>query len=100
MVDAFAVRYARKFLELPGAMSTHEACKKYDAKQRLKVVKSLPAAIKYVRLNATLMGSHTSTTSGNIIYDAFRYTLCQAACGQKLFNGARQGVMRSSPLVC
>jgi hypothetical protein len=74
-IDVFTTKYARQFLGLPGPASTAQQCAQYlegGGPTQLKKVSTLPNAIKCVRFNAALRGSHGASGS-SVIHDAFRF---------------------------
>mmetsp|Transcript_8771 Transcript_8771/g.18714 ORF Transcript_8771/g.18714 Transcript_8771/m.18714 type:complete len:524 (+) Transcript_8771:341-1912(+) len=73
VVELFTLFYMKRFMGLPDITCTHEQVKKYFQTQAIRQVKSLPAAINLVRVNAVTRGAHSATSSGNAIFDAFRF---------------------------
>lgn len=73
VVEAFTLMYMQKHLGLPDITATDEQVKRYFYIMETRKVKSLPAAINLVRVNAITRGANVASGSGNAMYDAFRF---------------------------
>lgn len=73
VVEAFTLMFMQKHMGLPDITATDEQVRRYFYILHTRQVKSLPAAINLVRVNAVTRGAHASAGSGNAIYDAFRF---------------------------
>lgn len=72
-IQLVSTRYMQKFMGLPDISTTPEQVRKYWRTQELIQVKTLTAAINLVRVNAITRGARSASSTGNAIYDTFRF---------------------------
>ncbi|EFJ50673.1 hypothetical protein VOLCADRAFT_120569 [Volvox carteri f. nagariensis] len=72
-IQLFSTRYMQKYMGVPDVSSSPEQVRKYNRNQELMQVKSLAAAVNMVRANAVARGVRLSGSSGNAIFDTFRF---------------------------
>lgn len=72
-IQLFSTRYMQKYLGVPDIGTTPEQARKYWRSQELMQVRTLPGAINRVRVNMMSRGSNRTDSTGNPVYDAFRF---------------------------